>query len=76
MAFGHIARRRPTPQYRKRPLTWTLAQWAEDVRDLIEGLGLEAVVLVGTSFGGFVVQHFLAAHPGVARGGVVVGSSP
>ncbi|HEX8768950.1 MAG TPA: alpha/beta hydrolase [Jatrophihabitans sp.] len=61
---------------RSTPAHWTLAQWAEDIRQLIEALGLEDVLLVGTSFGGFVVQRFLASYPGVARGGVVVGSSP
>lgn len=58
------------------PAEWTLARWAEDVRDLVQRLGLEDVVLVGTSFGGFVAQHFLAAYPGVVRGGVIVGSAP
>jgi proline iminopeptidase len=61
---------------RSTPGAWTLAQWAEDVGDLVQVLGLEDVVLVGTSFGGFVAQHFLATYPGVVRGGVIVGSSP
>jgi pimeloyl-ACP methyl ester carboxylesterase len=55
---------------------WTLAQWADDVRRFIDALGLEHVILVGTSFGGLVVQRFLATHPGVVRGGVIVGASP
>lgn len=61
---------------RSEPGKWTLAQWAEDARDLVDRAGLEDVILVGTSFGGFVAQHFLAANPGVTRGGVIVGSSP
>lgn len=61
---------------RSEPAKWTLSQWAEDVHDLIQRLGLEDVILVGTSFGGFVAQHFLAAYPGVARGAVIIGSSP
>lgn len=61
---------------RSTPAHWTLAQWAEDVRQFVEILGLEDVLLVGTSFGGFVVQRFLASYPGVVRGGVIVGSSP
>lgn len=61
---------------RSTPKSWTLAQWAEDVRQLIDTLNLQNVVLVGTSFGGFVVQRFLASYPDVARGGVIVGSSP
>lgn len=67
---GHGRSDRSTPQ------TWTLAQWAEDLRRFVEALGLENVIIVGTSFGGFVVQRFLASYPGVVRGGVVVGSSP
>src|SRR2546423_4084916 len=61
---------------RSSPQTWTLAQWAEDLHRFVEALGLENVIIVGTSFGGFVVQRFLASYPGVGRGGVVVGSSP
>lgn len=61
---------------RSTPAHWNLAQWAEDVRQFIETLGLQDVVLAGTSFGGFVVQRFLASYPGVTRGGVIVGSSP
>lgn len=61
---------------RSTPAEWTLTQWAEDVRRFIEALGLEHVLLLGTSFGGFVVQRFMASYPGVARGGVVIGSSP
>ena len=61
---------------RSSPDNWTLARWAEDALDVIERVGLEDVILVGTSFGGFVAQYFLAAYPGVARGAVIVGSSP
>jgi pimeloyl-ACP methyl ester carboxylesterase len=58
------------------PDSWTLDRWAEDARELIHALGLEDIVLVGTSFGGFVAQHFMSTYPGVARGAVIVGSSP
>ncbi|WP_158674546.1 alpha/beta fold hydrolase [Streptomyces hoynatensis] len=67
---GHGRSSRSTPAH------WTLTRWAEDVREFVDALGLEDVILLGTSFGGFVVQRFLADHPGVVRGGVVVGSSP
>jgi len=33
------------------------------------------VLLVGTSFGGFVAERFLASYPGGVRGGVIVGSA-
>lgn len=61
---------------RSMPERWTLDQWAEDVRLFIDALGLDDVILVGTSFGGFVAQQFLASYPGVVRGGVIVGSAP
>ena len=67
---GHGRSDRSTPE------RWALAQWAEDVRQFIDALGLEDVLLVGTSFGGFVTQRFLASYPGVVRGGVIVGSAP
>lgn len=54
---------------------WNLGQWAEDIRQLIEVLGLADVILVGTSFGGFVAQRFLAAYPNTVRGAVIIGSS-
>lgn len=56
--------------------SWNLEQWAEDVHDLVQLLGLRRTILVGTSFGGFVVQRVLGSFPGLVSGGVVVGSSP
>lgn len=58
------------------PAHWNLQQWADDVRSFIDALNLRDVVLLGTSFGGFVVQKFMSAHPGAVMGGVIVGSSP
>ena len=58
------------------PESWNLKQWAQDTKEFIDRLGLTEVILVGTSFGGFVVQQFLAEFPGTVRGAVVVGASP
>ncbi|MEV0091151.1 alpha/beta hydrolase [Streptomyces sp. NPDC050738] len=58
------------------PSTWNLDEWADDVAELIDVLGLDRPLVLGTSFGGFVVQHYLARYPEQAGGAVLVGSSP
>ena len=45
------------------PETWTMAQWAEDVKGLCEQLGIERPIVVGTSFGGFVAQTYASRYP-------------
>jgi len=45
------------------PKDWTLAQWADDLNGLIEALGLERPIVLGTSFGGFVAQEFATRYP-------------
>jgi pimeloyl-ACP methyl ester carboxylesterase len=50
----------------------TVAQMAEDLHALLEGAGEEPpYVLVGHSFGGFVVQHFAEAYPREVAGMVL-----
>ncbi len=39
----------------------------DDLAALLDGLGLDDVVLVGHSMGGIAVQSFVARHPGMAR---------
>jgi proline iminopeptidase len=56
--------------------TWNLDEWADDVAALVEVLGLDRPVVLGTSFGGFVVQNYLARHPEQPGGAVLIGSSP
>ena len=41
----------------------TIPEFAEDVRVLLDGLGLERVHLVGASMGGLIVQAFALRHP-------------
>lgn len=45
------------------PEDWTLDVWADDVVRLCDALGIERPIVVGTSFGGFVAQRYLARHP-------------
>jgi len=45
------------------PDTWNLKTWGDDVARLCDALGIEHPVVLGTSFGGFVVQRYAADHP-------------
>lgn len=52
-------------------------EWfADEIRGLIEGLGLERPILVGLSMGGGVSQCVAVASPGLLRGLVLVSTSP
>lgn len=55
---------------------WKLDTWADDLAGLIDVLGLHAPVVLGTSFGGFVVQRYLARHPEQPAGAVLVSTAP
>lgn len=50
------------------PATWTLDQWADDVRGFCEALGIERPIVLGNSFGGFVTQAYAVRHPDHAAG--------
>lgn len=54
---------------------WTLDTWADDVAALVHQLGIDEPVVLGTSFGGFVVQHYLARHPQQPAGAVLIGTT-
>jgi len=58
------------------PSQWQLDTWADDLATLVDVLGVDRPVVLGTSFGGFVVQHYLARHPDQPAGAVLVGTSP
>jgi len=45
------------------PRSWTLAQWADDVKGLCEVLGIERPIVFGMSFGGFVAQAYATRYP-------------
>jgi pimeloyl-ACP methyl ester carboxylesterase len=55
---------------------WNLDQWADDVVELCDVLGISKPVVVGTSFGGAVAQRYLARHPRHAGAAVLAGTSP
>ncbi len=57
---------------RGEPEQWNLDRWADDVAGLVEVLGLDRPVVLGTSFGGFVAQRYLARHPGQPAGAVLI----
>ena len=46
-----------------KPENWNLDQWADDLRGLIEALGVEKPIVLGLSFGGFVAQNYAIRHP-------------
>jgi proline iminopeptidase len=48
------------------PGTWNLDTWADDVKGFCDALEIEAPIVLGWSFGGFVAQAYAARHPGHA----------
>jgi pimeloyl-ACP methyl ester carboxylesterase len=45
------------------PDTWTLDQWADDVKGLCDALGIVKPIVLGHSFGGMVAQSYLTRYP-------------
>jgi pimeloyl-ACP methyl ester carboxylesterase len=43
--------------------SWTLAQWADDVRGFCEALGIAHPIVYGASFGGMVALAYATRHP-------------
>jgi pimeloyl-ACP methyl ester carboxylesterase len=43
--------------------TWTLAQWADDVRGFCEAVGIARPIVYGASFGGMAALAYAARHP-------------
>ena len=43
--------------------SWTLDQWADDLRTLCDVLGIERPIVFGASFGGFVGLNYALRHP-------------
>ena len=52
---------------RRRPPPYSIGDMADDVVGLIDGLGLDAVHLVGASMGGFIAQAVALEHPARVR---------
>jgi len=53
----------------------TLDVLADDIARLCDALGVENPIVLGHSFGGFVVQRYLARHPGHPRAAVLSSTS-
>ena len=45
-----------------KPENWHLDQWADDLRGLIDTLGVKNPIVLGLSFGGFVAQNYAIRH--------------
>lgn len=45
------------------PGPYTMAQHVEDLRGLLDRLGIDRAALVGLSMGGYITMNFLARHP-------------
>lgn len=55
---------------------WNLDTWADDLVALCTALDIERPIVLGTSFGGFVVQRYAARHPGHALAHILVSTMP
>lgn len=55
--------------------SWTLAQWADDVKDFCDALGIHKPVVYGASFGGMVAMAYATRHPGHAGKLVLVSTA-
>lgn len=58
------------------PGPYTLERFAADLRELIDGLGIAPVVLVGHSMGGTVVMRLAVDAPELTRGVVLIAPVP
>ena len=55
---------------------WHLNQWADDVAEAIERIGIEKPLVLGTSFGGFVAQRFASRYPDALSGLILMSTAP
>src|SRR5262245_13797624 len=53
---------------RGEPADWSWTRWADDVAEFCRAVGLDRVVLLGTSSGGLVAMVCAARHPGLVAG--------
>jgi pimeloyl-ACP methyl ester carboxylesterase len=58
------------------PTPYTVADLADDVVRLLDGLGIDVAHVLGTSFGGMIAQHLALAHPDRLAGLVLVATTP
>ncbi|KFZ15701.1 hypothetical protein V502_05444 [Pseudogymnoascus sp. VKM F-4520 (FW-2644)] len=62
-------------QARAAPLTKDLDHLAEDLRELLDNLGVDKIDVYGASYGGAVAQYFTLAHPERVRSLAVIAST-
>ncbi len=58
----------------ERPLPWTLEDFARDTAELIDGVCVKPVALVGLSFGAGVVQQVALDYPDLLRCAIAMGT--
>jgi pimeloyl-ACP methyl ester carboxylesterase len=46
---------------------WTISQWSDDLKGFCEALGIERPIMLGQSFGGFVVMDYATKYPAHPR---------
>jgi proline iminopeptidase len=63
-------------EYERGPDGYSVEQAVEDLEGLRVALGLDEVILVGTSYGGFLAQYYTTHYPQNVAGLVLVGASP
>ncbi|NIG13030.1 alpha/beta hydrolase [Pantoea sp. Al-1710] len=56
--------------------TITFESMADDVKGMIDYLGIQSPYIFAHCAGGFVAQHFAIRHPGVAKGLILVNTAP
>lgn len=62
--------------FRPFELDWTIDDCARWLHGILEAEGIEAPVLVGHSFGGYIAQAYIELFPGEARGFMAIDSAP
>lgn len=58
------------------PGTGGVAEWSQDIADMIAGDGLTGAMVLGSSLGGYVAQHVTASHPALCGGLIAANSLP
>jgi proline iminopeptidase len=55
---------------------YTRARWVDDLDKIREHLGLDRIILLGHSYGGFIAQDYAIQHGAHLRGLILFGTSP